>query len=240
MLSTERKINAEKQRETHSESNRYATRFYPMTSFFILLNVIGTVPFLEYYSISTWFTISKTHYLKWGLNLKKHPLDLLSSSLGYSFVHCGITHLFYTAFLIGFFVIPLERKTSSREIFGVYFLSSLIVPVIIVLAFYPVQSLFWFSTQFNLFSEEYFVGASLPAWASAGSLAYYSKNEKKYWLTVGLMIILPLGYKLKISKLDRFVSDIAHVSAWLFGYCFCYIVAKYKIRLQKGTNTLLK
>ncbi len=210
------------------EENLHSKRFHSVGAMFILINIVGTLPFLEYYSLSTWFTVSQDHYFTWGLNLRKQPLELLYSSLGYSFVHCGLIHLFYTALLIALFVIPLERKISAKEVIGIYFISSIVVPMLILTIFYPFQNQIWFNTQFLLFSEEHFVGASLPAWAAAGSLAYYSKDNRKYWTIIALMLLLPLGYKIIVTRLDRFVSDVAHLSAWFFGLCLSCILSNFK------------
>ncbi|MHA1911389.1 MAG: rhomboid family intramembrane serine protease [Candidatus Kariarchaeaceae archaeon] len=222
------KNKSEGYRIINSEEKLYSKRFHLVAIMFILINTVGTLPFLEYYSLSTWFTVSQDHYFTWGLNLKKQPLELLYASIGYSFVHCGLTHLLYTAFLITLFVMPLERKVSAKEVVCVYIISSIMVPLLILIIFFPLQNLFWFNTQYLLFSEEYFVGASLPAWAVAGSLAYYSKNDRKYWAMVVLMLLLPLGYKLVITKLDRFVSDIAHLSAWFFGLSLTCLLSTFK------------
>ena len=93
---------------------------------------------------------------------------------------------------------------------------------------FPFQNYHWANTQFLLFSEEYFVGASLPAWAAAGSLAYYSRGDRKYWSIIVIMISLPLGYKILITKLDRFISDIAHLSAWFFGLGLTGILSTFR------------
>jgi membrane associated rhomboid family serine protease len=215
-------------RNTNPEENMYSNRFRPVAIMFILLNLLGTLPFLEYFSLSTWFTVSQNHYFTWGLNLRKQPFELLYSALGYSYVHCGLMHLIYTAFLITLFVVPLEKKISAKEVISVYIASSIVVPLIILIIFYPFQDQIWFSTQYLLFSEEYFVGASLPAWGSAGSLAYYSRTDRKYWTIVVFMLLLPLGYKIVITKLDRFVSDIAHLSAWLFGLSLTCILSNFR------------
>ena len=122
------------------EENPHSKRFHSVGAMFILINIVGTLPFLEYYSLSTWFTVSQDHYFKWGSNLRKQPLELLYSSIGYSFVHCGLIHLFYTALLIALFVVPLERKISAKEVVGIYLISSIMVPMLILILFYPVSS----------------------------------------------------------------------------------------------------
>jgi membrane associated rhomboid family serine protease len=215
-------------RKANPEENLYSKRFHSVAVMFVLINVVGTVPFLEYYSLLTWFTVSQDHYYTWGLNLRKKPLELIYSSLGYSFVHCGLMHLLYTAFLIALFVAPLEKKIPAKEVVSVYLISSIIVPLLILIILYPFQNHLWVNTQYLLFSEEHFVGASLPAWASAGSLAYYSKNDRKYWAIIFLMLLLPLGYKILITRLDRFISDIAHLSAWFFGLCLTCTISHFR------------